>query len=230
LKNKVNERGLRELYRPKNLKIEELKEEVPVTFGGFHNDKVYYICDAIYKGSIRLDENTLTHPNKREQFYIPIHSGYIKQFLVAEYYNQILKWMQCAGIIESDHSYEVDVVSTGYRFTPRYRNDGFEKLPIENYVMYGKVPKKKVDDKHRVTESRSVNKLIRWYDGLTLDIEKAQQIVANVFINKAIFAKTRETWDEIELEHRNNNLIIDLFSDPAAYHFQDCNVLKKVYT
>lgn len=93
--------------------MEELIEKHP-RCAGLNNDKVYYVCNAIYSESAKLDPATLQHSFKKDKYFVPLRSKILEQFLGTIYYRNILIWMCNAGIIETDNSWDSGIVSRGY--------------------------------------------------------------------------------------------------------------------
>ncbi len=218
-----NKGKLNKLLVPSSLDLEKLISEVPVEFAGFKIDKVFYICDSIFKGSLKLDKETFIHPYKKEPYYVPLHTEIIKHYLGAEYYKKIVNWMVAAGIIEVDGSYQTEIISLGYRFTEKYRNNEIKKVDIIDFVMFNKKPSKKLKQLYTTKTSRNANYLKKWYDGLEINVVEASKAIATNYMNKCFDAYRNGEWPQLELEHRNNQVLIELYGHPDDYHQQDKN-------
>jgi len=216
---------MKRLRVPCSLDLEVLLNEVPAEFKGFKKDKVYWLCNAIYMGSVSLDEDTQTHPYKSKKYYVPLHSDILAHYMGREYYSDIRAWMIVAGIIEVDGKYQTDVTSKGYRFTDRYRHDTSVSIAVTDFILATKkrfVPKQEANKLLKM--SRTVQGMKKWWKELTIDTEQARNDIEAYFLELTATAKSDKQWERAIQQRNNSHAIVDMFNgDMEEYYFQDRN-------
>ena len=102
---------------PVELEMIELMELYPTdNIKGFHKDKVYFVCDSIYRGMAKLNDKMI-HPDKKEPYFVPLKTEIFRKVLGGNCYKGILDWMNTAGIIKSDGKWESKKVALGFKFS-----------------------------------------------------------------------------------------------------------------
>lgn len=211
---------MKRLIKPASLDLDQLLDRVPAEFGGFKKDKVYFVCDAIYKGGLSLDKETLKHPYKKRKYFVPLQSDILSHYLGTEYYTAIIDWMVAADIIEVDRTYRNKIVSLGYRFTEQYRHDKISHLDVTDKILQNKKPYKK---KSGFKNSPVCDDLKKWYAGLKIDIGSAQDAIIHQYNNEMFDVITDKQWEKAIHQKNNSQVVLNLFSNGGLeeYHHQD---------
>lgn len=124
---------MEKLVIPSNLKIEQLIELNSTNkIKGFKKEKVFFICDSIYVGMSKLNEEYI-HPNKNEKYFVPLNAKVI-QSILGNKYHLIIDWMIQSGIILSDNHYIPNVTSIGYRLTDKYLFSCSKTQNVDDYT------------------------------------------------------------------------------------------------
>lgn len=174
---------------PVELDMEDLMDLYPADdINGFDKDKVYFICDSIYKGMSRLDSKTMKHPDKKQPYFVPLRTKILRKVLGGNNYKGVLDWMQAAGIIEADGRWEAGEVSQGYRFTDYFLDSEAEWKTVGLWTL---LKKDAADffEKKVYFQPAVVKRLSRWFDPKKLKIDSVQaQKVIKLQCEEAIHA------------------------------------------
>ncbi len=163
---------------PVELEMKELTDLYPTDgVKGFDKDKVYFICDSIYRGMGEFNAEHI-HPDKKEPFYVPLNTEILKKILGGNCYKAILKWMQKAGIIFPDVSWKGGNVSQGYKFTEYFY---FNEIDWKTVTCRTLIKKEVTDyiDKKFYFLPDTAKRLKKWFDPkrLKIDEQKAYEVI-----------------------------------------------------
>lgn len=160
---------------PEELTMNDLLDLCPADdIAGFHKDKVYFVCDSIYRGMGRLDRN-MVHPEKKQPYFVPLSTKILRQVLGGNSYKGVLAWMEAAGIIQADGKWEAGEVSQGYRFTDYFVDNTPTWKTIGLWTILKKEWTDFFDNKLHF-QPAVVKRLGRWFNPKKLKIDAAQAL------------------------------------------------------
>jgi|GEM_PF-2212196 len=214
---------MRHLVIPKNLKLAKLLNRYPMpAIAGFHVDKLYFICDSIYSMMNYLDAEKNLYPGKSEPFYVPLSADILAGKL-GNTYKAIINWMEKAGIIECDGSWEAGVISQGYRFTNKYADCGRRWITVTYHRFLIKKPEKHVPEGLRwQIEKRVIGSLAKWFtDGkLCIDAVEADRTLQSLRITEQAEASGAEI-ASVNRRYYQRKYAIDVLKNKTGRIIQD---------
>lgn len=152
-----------QLYRPYNLRMDEILEAYPPACKT-KPSKFYYIITQLLERPA-FDADLMT-----EDGYIPLNAQMLQYFTIRNY-KFCLKYLQEHGIIECDRHYIEGKKAYGYRLTARYQTHAVPVI-VKDWPMYRKI------SKHRKACQKAIKKfpeLYKWFNpNLKLDWEQAR--------------------------------------------------------
>ena len=168
---------MEKLRVPDELKMSKLLENYPADdIAGFHKDKVYFICDSIYRGMQKLGED-MVHPDKKDQYFVPLHSEILRKVFGGNCYKGILLWMECAGIIIPDGKWEAKRVSQGYKFVDYFLDCHTTWITVTCSTLLSKEVRNYIEKKLHF-QPAVAKRLEKWFDKdrLQIDAPKAHEL------------------------------------------------------
>jgi len=200
------------VYRiPENLDIEVLMLVHPPSFNGFKIQKVYHVCDVIYRGMTKFDPITGRYGDQKRQGSIPLHTDMLRHFLGGNF-RDILNWMILVGIIECDNQYEKGLVSMGYKFTTDFEVP-FVKKECVDYTMN----RRKAYQHDRFDgydgKKKTLKNLQKWLSGLQVNADYADYCIEHEYYDSIEAAESDEEVRNIQRRRLAQKSIIDAFDE-----------------